>query len=234
VGKTSVFVRNTILAIAFSLSLGFTWARADDNPDDNSSILDRPDYNSDYHQYQLAPSHWSIGFRGAISAFPFSSFAGSSYQLYVDWILPFQKSGLFSVGLHYGTFPINSSVTNAYGNTIPYPNYLSQMGGFQFRYQLRYWKNQLIVPIVGVDVDYYDLVIGGGIEDRATGLLVSPDFGVMLSLGVIDDVTARDAYQTIGMTRTYLTLEAQPFSLSATNVSFSGTLFYMGLRFEFE
>ena len=233
-GKTSRFVLSTILAIAFSLSLGSTFAKADDNPDDNTSVLDRPGYDPDYHAFQVAPSRWSIGFRGAVSGFPISSAAGSSYQIYVDWILPFQKSGLFSLGLQYGSFPVSSTATNASGNSIPYPNYLSQMGGVQFRYQLRYWTNQLIVPVVGIDLDYYDLVIGGGIEDRATGITVGANFGLMINLGAIDVDTARDAYQTIQMTRTYLTLELHPTSISATNVSYSGTLFYMGLRLEFE
>jgi len=67
-----------------------------------------------------------------------------------------------------------------------------------------------------------------------TGIIFSFDAGFMINMGWIDRDTARDAYQTIALTRSYLTFEIHPLSISDSNISVSGTFFYSGLRLEFE
>jgi len=216
------------------LSFGTIQARADSDPNPDLSPLDRPDYDPDHAFYQIAPSRWAMGLRAAINAFPFNSAVGNSYQLFGEWVLPFQNMGLFSLGGHFGSFPINTSGQNL-ATYIPV-NYSSMMGGLQFRYQFRYSKFQLFVPTVAIEPDYYAIRLGsnGPNTTTTTGIIFSFDAGFMINMGWIDRDTARDAYQTIALTRSYLTFEIHPLSISDSNISVSGTFFYSGLRLEFE
>jgi hypothetical protein len=238
VGKTSSFVFAAILGIAFFVSLGSTspisCARADDIDDSDQLLLDRADYDAEHPRYQLAPSRWSMGLRAALDSFPVNSGVGNSYQFFGEWILPFQKSGLFSFGAHFGTIPLNNGSHNAYPVYIPYPNYLSMMGGLQARYQFRYFLNQFLVPTVAAEWDYYRIILSGDRTEDAIGSAIGINAGLMFNLGVIDRDTARQSYTSLSLTRAYLTFEIHPLQITAKNISLSGNFFYSGLRLEFE
>jgi hypothetical protein len=237
VGKTWTFILGIILLSSFGLNS----ARADAPSD--ISPLDKPDYNPDHDQYERSPSRYAFGLRLALDSFPILTASGNSYQFFGDWVLPFKAAGLLSVGAHLGFLPIvarNSGVTG-----IPYPNYGSAMGGLQFRYQMLWTQNQLLVPTAAVEADYYRIVTNSvtttdsnGKDTTAitttSGMALGVDLGLMINLGKIDGATARDAYQTISLTRAYLTLEWHPLKISNDVVDLSGNFFYTGLRMEFE
>lgn len=235
--KTRVYILGIILLSSF----GLNEARAE-GPSDISP-LDKPGYNPDHDQYERSPSRYAFGLRLALDSFPIKSASGNSYQFFGDWILPFKAAGLLSVGAHLGFLPIVASNTGVTG--IPYPNYGSAMGGFQFRYQMLWSQFQIIVPTAAVEADYYRIVTNSvtttnpdGTTTTAiattSGLALGMDLGLMINLGKIDGATARDAYQTISMTRAYLTLEWHPLKISDSVVNLSGNFFYTGLRLEFE
>jgi len=231
VGKTGSFVFSTILGIAFFVSLGSVSARAD--LADHGSALDREDYE-DHPTYQIAPSRWSIGFRGALDSFPIKTAIGNSYQFFGEWVLPFQSFGLFSFGAHFGTVPINNGSHNASPIYIQYPNFLSVMGGLQFRYQFRYARDQLIVPTASVEWDSYRFIVSDDRSEDAIGSVIGFSAGLMINIGSIDKDTAREAYSSLSLTRTYLTLEIHPLQITTPTLALSGNFIYMGLRLEFE
>jgi hypothetical protein len=233
VGKTSSFVFATILGIAFFVSVGSVYTRADIDKDDQS-ILDRPEYDEEHPWYQVAPSRWSVGLRVAIDSFPFQSGIGNNYQVYGEWVLPFQKAGLFSVGGHISTVPLNIGSRGLSTASVPYPNFLSMLGGLQARYQLRLMKNQFLVPTAALEWDYFRIVVSKDRNEDSIGSVFGASFGVMVNLGWIDRGTAREAYATLGMTRTYLTLEVRPFTVNTSTLKLTGNFFFSGLRFEFE
>ena len=182
-------------------------------------------------KYQVASSHWAVGFRVALNSVPFSSAVGDSYQFFGEWVIPYQQMGIFSLGGHLGAFPINTQ--NTTGSYIPYPNFESAMGGFQFRYQLKFFKQQLFIPTVSGEWDFYRFVIG---SDRAAavGPTLGANIGFMINLGWLDRRTAMEDYQAASLTRTYFTFEVHPLQIANYNLNLSGNLFYFGVRFEFE
>ncbi len=155
---------------------------------------------------------------------------GQVYQLSAEWILPFQKWGLFSVGGHLGSFPLSAPQSN-----VPYPIYENGIGGLQFRYQLKLSKYPIVVPTASLVAEYYRIrPYQDSPAVQASGMNLGLGAGLMLNLGFIDAVTAREAYASLGLTKAYLTAEIQTLSISSSVLSLSGTFYLLGLRTEFE
>ena len=68
----------------------------------------------------------------------------------------------------------------------------------------------------------------------ATGSGTSFSAGLLLSLGWIDRETAKEAFQTLGMTRAYLSAELQSTSFNNTVFNREALFYLFGIRFEFE
>jgi hypothetical protein len=185
--------------------------------------------DDDYSTLHLAKSQYAFGMRAAIDGFPFKSGLGNSYQVFGESIFPQQKYGLFSVGGHFGFFPLVVSGSPQADLTSSFT------AGVQARYQLIKSKKQLFVPTIAIDLDYYQLAQtnSSGITNKASGMNLGLNAGIMIDLGSIDTQTARDSFSDLGIVKTYLTLEIKPLNLSNSIISVSGSLFYSGLRFEF-
>ena len=220
-------LKSILLALSFGLNfVAFSgWAATD--PNDDRSILDQPGYNSDTPVYTLAPSRYAAGIKIAIHGFPYSSALGDIYELYGDWILPYQKAGVISFGGDLGIFAMRELLT-----AFPYPNYLNSIIGGHARYQLRLTPYQLIVPTVSLEYMYYRLMKPD--NSYLTGTNVGASFGVFINLGWLDRATARDAYQSLGMTKSYFTAEIKNATFSNTSFILNGSFWLFGLRTEFE
>jgi hypothetical protein len=103
--------------------------------------------------------------------------------------------------------------------------------GGQIRYQARYFREQVIVPVVGYTVEsfYYSFTRG------ATGNLISsgPTAGLWFLLNFLEPQSASQFYINSGVLRSYLILEYRNMRGSDANVSFSGGSYYFGVRCEF-
>ncbi len=232
-GKTKRFFSIAILGIALFSSftaLGQKALAQDTDPNDDRSILDREEYDGEHPWYMVAPSRWAVSLRSAFHAFPGSSAVGGSHQLTAEYIFPFQSAGLFSFGGHVGLLPLNAD--NSPGLT---PNfYLNTTGGPQLRYQLRISPSQWFVPTVAVEWDYIRLkstLVG---YDHVSTTTLGFSFGAYFDLGWIDKLTAANAYNSIGLTKTYLTAEMHPIDATPTPFILSGTFWYLGFRVEFD
>ncbi len=217
--KKSFFILGILL---FTSSLSYSAER-------NGDILDQEDYDPDTPYYQVVPTSWSVGLRAAVNEFPSKNAIGSVYELFFEKHLMFQKIGVLSAGLHTGVVPLDNA---QYGN-LKY--------GALLRYQLHVFKNQIIVPTVAGIYEFYRMTGNSGAVHTysAPGLM----YGAMLNLGFFDRETAREGNQSIGLNRTYLTLDFRPLDMSGyevktrpggASVGDSGTLWYMGIRMEFE
>ena len=223
-----------MMSLGLSLSVAFcikpAQAETDEELNNPHSPLDRGDEVGDHYPYLTAHSHWSVGFRVAASGFPTQSALGFVYQFTGEWILPFQKWGLFSVGGNFGSFPLNAANTE-----LPYPMFRNVIGGLQFRYQLKYTDYQLVVPTAYVGMNYYRILRNSRAESEYV-MAYGPGLGIglMLNLGMLDSATARESYQSIGLSRAYLTAELQTISVAADVLTIDGTLYLLGIRLEFE
>lgn len=195
-------------------------------------ILDQEDYDPETPYYQIVPTNWSAGFRAAFHLVPTKDSIGSVSELFFEKHLLFQKVGVLSLGVHAGVVPLNF---DRYDNV--------KFGGL-IRYQLHLIKNQILVPTVALVYDVFRLKNGKNTVNSYNSF--GPMFGVMLNLGFFDRSTSRDGYQSIGLNRAYLTLDYRPIDMSSYNYAktigtttttvqgSSSSLWYMGIRLEFE
>jgi hypothetical protein len=190
------------------------------------SILDDPDYDPSMPWYQSLRSGWALQFRTAIRNFPTGGASGNLFQIGGEWILPFQKAGLISLGLNLGT------IVDIQTNTGP--NRVSPLVGGMLRYQLKVLKNQVIVPTAAVSFDHYRIPNGSSFTQMPNGNVMGFSYGIMLNLSWIDQVTARDAYRSLGMTKAYLTAEIFDADFQNSDLSLIQPFYVFGLRLEFE
>ena len=193
-----------------------------------ASILDDPQYDPSIPWYQSVKSQWAFQLRMAQNRFPISEGNGNLYQLGVEWMIPFQKIGIFSMGANGGILQLVAPTTSLSTNSF------NPFVGGQLRYQLKFFNNQPIVPTGAVTYDYYQLKNLSPVATNASGSQVGFSYGVMLNLSWIDQVTSRGAYQSIGLTKFYLTGEIFQSEFSNA-VFFLNSKFYLfGIRAEFE
>jgi hypothetical protein len=195
----------------------------------DESILDDPDYDPSHPYYQSIKPRWALGLRAAIHEFPVKGALGTSFQLYGEYMFPFQKFGAFSIGPHIGSFPLYAPDTG-----IPYPAYENALAGAALRYQLKFMTNQWIVPTMALEWEYYRIKESAGNNNQITGSDFGLSAGVMINLAVIDPLTARDAYQSLGLLRTYFTIELRSANINNPLFSLVGNYWLFGLRLEFE
>ncbi len=221
-----------MLFAIFSLasSMNLSPAFADEVPVD---IVDREDYDEKTPYYlQLVPE-LAAGLRVSLPAVPIKSAIGGIHELYVEKLLHFQKAGVFSLGIHLGVAPL----TVGRFDNLKY--------GATLRYQLHFVKNQILVPTTALVYDSFRLKNAGNTVNTysSPGIM----FGALLNLGFFDRETARDGHQSLGIVRSYLSLEARPINMSSFTYATTGTgsgmvdshgtsgmIWYWGLRLEFE
>jgi hypothetical protein len=216
------------LLIPFSLVLITLTSPALAEEVDPDYIIDRPDYITGEPWYQIAKSSWSVGLRVGLDDFPSSTAQGDLFQITGDWVIPWQALGVFSIGPQFAILNLREPVVG----TIQDP--LNVMLGATLRYQLKFMKNQPIVPTGAVSWDYYRLKSAFPVAPYATGNGISFSAGVLLNLGWIDRETAKEAFQSLGMTRAYLSAEVQSTAFQNTVFSRDALFYLFGIRFEFE
>lgn len=135
-------------------------------------------------------------------------------------MLHYQKLGILSLGVNLGSAPFGST------------NYENLKYGAVLRYQLHVFYNQIVVPTAAILYDGFRIKDSSGSTQGAssTGFLI----GGMLNLGFFDSVTARQGHESIGLLRSYLTVELRPLSLTNSALTTSGSVWYTGIRLEVE
>ena len=194
---------------------------------DSDFLIDHPDYDQENPHYRRLPSRMAFGFRCAIYGIPYHDALGSTYQLFGEYVLPWQTLGSFSLGMHVGSFPLYAPQAG-----IPNRQFENAIAGAIFRYQFRYAYQQLIVPTGALEWEYYR------IQKSAAGSISGSDFGLsaglMLNLGFIDRETEFNAYESIGLVRSYFTSEVRTANLKNDVFVLNGLYWLWGIRLEFE
>ena len=204
-------------------------------PSPTPAVVAKPEQSSQSDEDESVPAYlkasprWAFGLRLAFSDFPIKGGLGDSFQLFTDYMLPSIKVGTLSFGIHLGSFPIYAPDTG-----LPYPVYENYSVGAQGRFQLKFMQRQLIIPTAAVEWDYFSLKEYDTGAGQLTGSSVGVSLGAMLSMGYFDPGTARQSFEGLGMTDTYLTAEMRTANISTTLFDLSGSFWYFGIRLEFE
>ena len=190
--------------------------------------------NSREPAYTLTRPTWGIQFTGALKAFGGNDLitgqAGvptRAFQVSGEYQFPFLQSlGVLSMGPTVGTYPIFGSITKD-------PVSVMEVGG-QIRYQLRFFREQPIVPIAGFQFEYLNYHFTSPSPSGMSGALMAtgPTFGGMFLLNWLEPSAAAEIYVDNGVSRSYLLAEARILSGTDTNLSLSGTSLFFGLRLE--
>lgn len=194
---------------------------------DTDDLVDRPDFVPGEPYYLHVPSRWAFGFRAAISGVPTASALGNTFQLIGEYMLPTGKIGYLSGGVHLGTFPLYAPSAQ-----IPYPNYANSLLGAQIKFQLKFSQSAVIVPTVGLEYEFFQIKENDFDQNQLSGSDFGYSVGLMLNMGFIDRLTERDAHQSIGLTRAYLTLDLRSANLNTSLFTLSGNYWLIGFRME--
>ncbi len=102
--------------------------------------------------------------------------------------------------------------------------------GLQARYQARFFREQLLVPMAGYEIRYLRYLFP---EQQGNLTAQGPFFGAMLLMNFLEPDAAADAFIEHGISRTYLIAELRSLTGSDATVSLAGRSLFFGLRFEF-
>lgn len=145
--------------------------------------------------------------------------------LNAEYLFPnFQKLGVFSIGPTLGIYSVATDspiVSNRYS--------LWTVGG-KIRYQLRFLREQWVVPTAAFHFEYfrYSFLTSG------TGgtFLTGPSFGLWVLLNPFDPDSSAQFYSEHSIKRSYLTAEYKVLSGSQNALTVSGASYFFGLRLE--
>jgi hypothetical protein len=184
-------------------------------------------------RYQRIKPTWSFDISLSGSALGGSSFSSGGFSNTVRGFLLdvqyepafLQKIGVISfgpTGAYYPVFP-------RYNNVLPLGGVWSV--GVEARYQAVLFKNQPLVPYVGLasEMINYHLASAPGEHLIATG----PILGLGFLLNWLEPSSAFDFYSNYGAVRSYLTAELRSLSGSSSDQTISGSSYFFGLRIEF-
>ncbi len=136
-----------------------------------------------------------------------------------------QFLGVIGFGISGGLFPISASA----GVTKSAIS-IWEVGG-QVRYQLRVFREQLIVPVVSYEWERVAYEFTDGTSGAA--LVSGPAFGGMLLLNLFEPTSAAELFVTHGISRTYLLAQLKSLKGSDGQFDVAGQSLFFGLRFEF-
>jgi hypothetical protein len=137
----------------------------------------------------------------------------------------FQGLGVFSLGLTGGLNYMSDS-----SSVLSRAWSIWQMGG-EVRYQLRYFREQPLVPFLGYEAGLLSYRLQSGASGRP--VVQGPVYGLMILLNFFEPDAAAEFYIRQGVSRTYLVAEAKSLTGSDSSISISGRTYFFGLRFEF-
>ncbi|OFZ79533.1 MAG: hypothetical protein A2583_10125 [Bdellovibrionales bacterium RIFOXYD1_FULL_53_11] len=146
-----------------------------------------------------------------------------SFEYQPQFILE-QKYGIIGIGASMGFYPLLPTADGVTKNFLA----IRSLGG-QARYQLRFFREQPLVPYAGYRMDYWNY----GLMNKSGGsfLVKGPFFGGMILLNFIDQDSASEFYVNYEICRSYIIAEYQMMSWSHRG-EFSEKTLTAGLRFE--
>lgn len=181
--------------------------------------------------YTYSRPQWALELLGSVYAFGGTALTSLQASSPADAIgIQFeyqpaflQSLGVFGIGPSIFVYPFPGNATSGFFSVYA--------GGGQIRYQARYFREQPLVPMVAYAFEYFSYNFADGTQ----GSLLSqgPSFGLWLYLNFLEPSSANHAYMDGGIKRTYAVVELRNMSGKDSNISFSGSSIYFGLRFEF-
>jgi hypothetical protein len=147
-------------------------------------------------------------------------------EMQFEYQLPFlQAIGVLSFGPSFALYPIGAD-----GSVTPDAKSIWAAGG-QVRYQARFFREQIIVPMAGYEYQQFSYNFSDGNSGKTP--LSGAFVGAMFLLNVVEPSAASELYINAEISRSYLVAEYKMLSASDANVDISGGSFYFGFRLEF-
>jgi hypothetical protein len=186
--------------------------------------------------YQLHKPNWGIELAGSLQGFGKGATVATdrtdinvrAIGFQIDYQPRFlQSAGVIGFGPSFGLYPPTPPDANLIRTTSQW------FVGGQARYQLRLFREQPLVPMVGYAAEYLVYRYKG--ENAASGrlLLQGPIFGAYLLLNWLEPSAAADMFTNNGISRSYLVGELRMLSGSDVNVDVPGKSVFFGLRVEY-
>lgn len=185
-------------------------------------------YDPRIPRYQQERPNTALQVSGSMKAFSDSNQTDATklanFQILFEWQPEaLQAAGVFGIGL-------NANIYLGVGlDSVSPPSIYS--GGAQVRYQMRYFREQPIVPMASYVGQYMSYKFGGG--GSGTMLMHGPVLGAMILLNFFDQQTASEFYVEQGVNRSYLVAEYSLMKGDDGNLSVTGKSLFFGLRFEY-
>jgi hypothetical protein len=191
-----------------------------------------------FPRYQLHRPEWAFQFSFSPRAFSGQGLSPAqgtnptyAYQLLFEYQPAFlQGFGVLGFGpsARLYSFP-NANVT---ANTFSVYSY-----GGQIRYQARYFREQVVVPMVAytfeiLSSEFIDPSSGSVSSKDKRAQLQGPSFGAWILLNFLDRSSANSLYLNTGITRTYLTFEAKKERGTVSRIPLNLWSYFVGLRLE--
>lgn len=209
--------------------IGSTSIDAKENEDGLAQLIQDPP-----PLYQLHEPKWGLQLNGSWGAAGSSRIntasnaeqATHAIEFHWDYQPLFLRDyGLLAIGPYIGLNPLNGKSSEL--DTNPMAN---NVGGIELRYQMRYFKEQAFVPIIGYHIESRGYKIRGSRAKRFTAH--GPSAGLWFLLNGLDKKTAAFSYLDYGISRTYIITEVKWKRAQSSELSMDGFQTHAGLRFE--
>lgn len=183
--------------------------------------------------YQLARPTWGVSVTGSLGAIGNSAVSTATgeglaraIELQGEYQFPFlQAIGVLSLGPSVALYPFTptGSVTKAATSVWS--------AGGQVRYQARFFREQILVPMVGYEAQRLAYSFKDG--NSGAAILQGPVFGGMLLLNIFEPSSASEFYIDQGVSRSYLVGEYKQLKGTDGVITVANASIFFGLRFEF-
>ena len=135
-----------------------------------------------------------------------------------------QAMGIFSFGPAVSLYPFLPRLSAT-------PSGFSIWGaGGQVQYQARYFREQILVPVVGYTAEMMQYKFSDGPKGQLT--TKGPYFGLYLLLNALEPRAASDFFANHGVLRSYLVAELRNLEGTDANLTLGGSSVYFGFRIE--
>jgi|GEM_PF-971707 len=182
--------------------------------------------------YQYVRPEWATAWTFSGNAFTNASTVPTlenhlirSFRVQIEYQPTFVQSiGVIGIGPSLSLYPYSKS------NDILLPVYRIWSLGTQFRYQAKFFREQIVVPFAGFafeQVIYHLTDLSGRVP------LSGAFFGLMLLLNPFEPDAAGEAYVASGISRSYLVAELRSASGQDANVTLASSSLSLGFRVEF-
>jgi hypothetical protein len=134
-----------------------------------------------------------------------------------------QSYGVLGIGPSVALYPpFNTAVSSSFAS-------LWAAGG-QIRYQARYFREQILVPMIAYSAEYFNYDFQNG--NHGNLIASGPTAGVWLLMNSLEKASASQLYLNNGVTRSYVVLEYRTLTSKDPLLAGRKGSYYFGLRFE--